>query len=556
MPSRQEIPGPAKKREPVKQLDTFRKSFQKKYEEAEAKFLAADARNSMDPTEENAAALESARMEAERQLMRLQKTENRQEEIDDSARISKERKSVKETIGKMADAIDAEQAARPKGQNPEELAKELLEIESVRQKEEAVPGYQAKPEMLSKKQKRQAEHLSTINELVDESGVQIPGREQDIDIDVSMDAVEKAWAETIKRDVEKEKSASEIAKAAIESQPKKESIKKQRARVGERIRSDVQAERAAAEMDPARKRSIAKLKKLEAEHAATGDRLQALTGLKPEEAYEKLVLNGGFMARIKRGIAKLGNDPTYELLDTWIESGKKMEEVDREVTGPNPDFGHEVRVRGLSMRADEAMVTEAAIGRDEARRFRKAEGMKPLNTSRPVAEAPDATLMEDIPRGPKTEEDTELEKLSSDYFTGKVYDAEGNRITSEKKVRAPRAKESTAMMGENVENMIREYQAEHASAIKRVRTEYPRAAEVWNSIASRLQGMDQERLDALYGVFGTRDVATAYVLDRAFSDMDSHEEVAMERLAKADKILGIEEVAPKKVKARQTKKAA
>lgn len=67
--------------------------------------------------------------------------------------------------------------------------------------------------------------------------------------------------------------------------------------------------------------------------------------------------------------------------------------------------------------------------------------------------------------------------------------------------------------------------------------------------------MDQKQIKDLNKVFGTKDLATAYVLDRAFYDMDDDQE-ARARIQKADKILGIEEVSPKKVRPRVAKKAA
>lgn len=612
--SRQEsVPGPAKLK-PGTSLETFQKSFQKKYDAAFAKFEESEELYKMEPTEENAAAMEVARAEAERQRIRLQKTENKQEEIDDSARITKERRSVKETVGKMADAIDAE---KPKRETSEDMVKELLDIESARQVEEATPGYQAKPEMLSKKQKREAMHQSNVRELIKESGVEIPGQEPEIDVDVTMEAIDKAWVDRIKRDIEKEKTPKEIAKAALEAHPE-ESEKLERVKAGERIRAHVQAERAAAEMDPARKRSMAKLKKLEAEHEATGQRLRDLTGMSPEDAYEKLVLNGGFMQRMRRGLAKLANVPTYDLLDTWIESGKKMEEVDREIVGTEPDFGHEVRARGLRTRADEGMATKAAIGREEARRYREV----PLDLSKPVGEVSDETLMEDVNAqktkefneaieqsrielvakakakadaeraAMKSPEEQEIENIEADFKKGVVRNAEGGVIEDEKQIRAKRpmsrvsgrrvsmsaggsvvesmakaesvpvyqpgeeAQEMPRMRKTKVEapaeeNELLKFQKERAADINVVRKEYPRAAEVWNSIATRLQGMEKDQLDGLSEIFGTRDIATAYVLDRAFNDMDG-DKAAFARLQEADKILGIEEVSPKKVKAKRT----
>jgi hypothetical protein len=329
--------------------------------------------------------------------------------------------------------------------------------------------------------------------------------------------------------------------------------KLERVEVGERIQANVRAERASAETDPARKRSLAKLKKLEAEHAATGNRLRDLTGMEPEDAYEKLVLNGGFMTRIRRGLAKLANVPTYDLLDSWIESGKKMEEVDREVMGVKPDLMQSLSAKGKRQRIDVEEAAQQATDREF------------------IAENP------------------EVAAIDQDYKSGVVRNAEGGVIQDEKEIRAKRPMSrvpsrkvsmgtgsiSDAMsraepvrlyqpeaespsMPKDVkeeESVTLEFQKERAADINTVRKEYPRAAELWNSIAARMQGMEQDQLDALQEVFGTRDLATAYVLDRAFYDMDGDQE-AKARIAEADKIMGIEEVSPKKARPKLVKKAA
>ncbi|QQR61301.1 hypothetical protein IPH19_02485 [Candidatus Uhrbacteria bacterium] len=490
-----------------------------------------------------------------------------QEKVINDLLKEDERKSVKETISKMADAIDAE--PKPEKVDTMALVSELQDIESKRMMEEEVLGYVEKPKKRAKKQETVSMNprQEMVKELVD---LENENQKQEI-ARKEMEELDKEWAERIKRDIEETEAktsellkqpsakaesmqkAREVSREALEKYQKEVQSKQERAEAGKRIQANVSAERASAETDPARKRSLAKLKKLEAEHAATGNRLRDLTGMEPEDAYEKLVLNGGFMTRIRRGLAKLANVPTYDLLDSWIESGKKLEEVDREVMGVKPDLMQSLSAKGKRQRIDVEEAAQQATDREF------------------IAENP------------------EVAAIDQDYKSGVVRNAEGGVIQDEKEIRAKRPMSrvpsrkvsmgtgsiSDAMsraepvrlyqpeaespsMPKDVkeeESVTLEFQKERAADINTVRKEYPRAAELWNSIAARMQGMEQDQLDALQEVFGTRDLATAYVLDRAFYDMDGDQE-AKARIAEADKIMGIEEVSPKKARPKLVKKAA
>jgi hypothetical protein len=556
--------------------------------EKKKQFLKMKGKGSLDQARE---ALEPAKMRE-----RVTR-EAAQEKVNKELLTMEDRRRV---VGKMADAIDLENQARPKAESPEELVKELRDIEESRQMEEEVLGYVEKPKKRVKKQ--EAASMNPRQELVSELvDIQTDNQKREMARKEAED-LDREWAERLKRDIkETEAKTSELMKSRevpAGPTPEQAQLKKAReiareATASERIAANVQTERASAETDPARKRAIARVKKLESEQAATAQLLRDLTGMEPEDAYEKLVLNAGFWGRIQRGMAALANTPTYKMLDYWHETGSKLEEANREVMGVKPDYGQEMRASGLRNRADEEMVTKAAIGREDARAFRRAQGMKPLDTSKRVGETSDEVLMEDQPMGPMTKEDAEIAQIDADYFTGKVRDAEGNIITDEKKIRAKRPMSrvpgrkvsmgsggvadamsraegvrlyqpgaETPSMPEMArqeqpaeENVLLEYQKERATDINTVRKQYPRAAELWNSIASRLQGIEQSQFAELQGVFGTRDLATAYVLDRAFYDMDGNQE-SKARLAQADKILGIEEISPKKVRPKVTKKAA
>ena len=490
-----------------------------------------------------------------------------QEKVINDLLKEDERRSVKETISKMADAIDAE--PKPEKVDTMALVSELQGIESKRMMEEEVLGYVEKPKKRTKKEEKVSMNprQEMVQELVD---LENENQKQEI-ARKEMEDLDKEWAERIKRDIEETEAkasellkqpsakaesmqkAREVSREALEKYQKEVQSKQERAEAGKRIQANVSAERASAETDPARKRSLAKLKKLEAEHAATGNRLRDLTGMEPEDAYEKLVLNGGFMTRIRRGLAKLANVPTYDLLDSWIESGKKLEEVDREVMGVKPDLMQSLSAKGKRQRIDVEEAAQQATDREF------------------IAENP------------------EVAAIDQDYKSGVVRNAEGGVIQDEKEIRAKRPMsrvpsrkvsmgtgsisdamsraepvrlyqpeaESPSMpkVVKEEESVTLEFQKERAADINTVRKEYPRAAELWNSIAARMQGMEQDQLDAMQEVFGTRDLATAYVLDRAFYDMDGDQE-AKARIAAADKIMGIEEVSPKKVKPRLVKKAA
>jgi hypothetical protein len=578
VPSRQEvIPGPAVEKKASKaakplrlsgeQLSGFEKSFQKKLAAAEELLAEREHLFKMEPTEENSASLESARLEVERQRKRLEKTQSRQAEYDESANTIEEAKEVKAAARRMAKAIDQE----PKQEKTDvmSMVKELQETEEQRMMAEEVLGIEtpkkrAKKETAPRKNPRQ-EMVDELVEMESENQKKEASRKE-------MEDLDREWAERIKRDIEESEGktaelhsknmaraenmqkAREIARNALETYKKETLPRLERQEAVEEIRSNIRAERKSAEMDPARKRSLARLKKMEGEHYNIGLRLHDLTGMTPDEAYEKLVLNAGMLGRIRRGLANLANVPTYKLLDEWFETGKKVEALQNEVTGIKPDLGQQIRARGKSQMLE---VEEAA------------------------EQATDRLYMQENP---------DVAAIDADYKKGVVRDAEGAVIEDEKKIRAKRPQsrvpariastgtptieqavssraarvepiemeESGRMSDAEVKLAIdaQEYQKSRSAEINTVRKEYLRAAELWNSIQSRLQGTENERLDRLYEVYGTRDIATAYVLDRAFYDMDGDQE-AKARLDRADKILGIQEVSPaKKVRPKMVKKAA
>lgn len=486
--------------------------------------------------------------------------------LEENARMGDESREVKSVINKMADAIDAE----PKREKPDTMSmvRELQDIEEKRMMEEEVLGYVEKPKKRAKKQETvsmnpRQEMVKELVDLENENQKQEVARKE-------MEDLDKEWAERIKRDIEETEAktviqkqsdkaesiqrAREISREALEKYQKEARSKVERSDVGKRIQANVSAERASAETDPARTRSMARLKKIEGEHFKIGQELRDVTGMNPDEAYEKLVLNAGFMGRIRRGLASLANVPTYKLLDQWFETGKKVEEAQNEVVGVNASAEQRFKARGKRQMID---VEQAA------------------------AEATDREFMKENP---------EVAAIEEDYKKGIVRDAEGTVIDDEKKIRTKRpmsrvpgrkvsmssggisdamsraepvrlyqpegpSREMPEEAKTEQESVTLEYQKERAADINTVRKEYPRAAELWNSIASRLQGMEQAQLDQLQEVFGTRDLATAYVLDRAFYDMDGDQE-AKARIAEADKIMGIEEVSPKKVRLKAVKKAA
>jgi len=479
------------------------------------------------------------------------------------ARQALERYKAKEEAADRSEMEADLDMLEPKAYEEEQVAKTVAKMAERDVKESR-----------AKKRKQETELQGMVKELVEESGVEMPAMKEEVlsekpekQLRKEMEDLDREWAERIKKDIEATEaktaelqkknlakaemmqSVREKSRAALETYKKEVLPKQELAEAGEEIAAGMRAERKAAEMDPARKRAANKLKKLEAEQDATAQRLRDLTGMEPEDAYEKLVLNAGFMGRIRRGLAGLANVPTYGLLDAWFEKGKEIETVSAEVYGSKVQPEHEFKVRGKKMMKRE----------------------------------PD--------------EDDVAEAIEADYKQGIVRDAEGNVIEDEKKVRAKRPMSRVGMRkvsmtaGGTVEEAMSkggrvelyqgegsstelppvaetvkpaeaveedpfiEYQKERAADINVVRKEYPRAAEIWNSINARLQSMEQIALLDLSEVFGTRDIATAYTLDRAFYDMDGDQE-AKARLAKADKLMGIEEVSPKKVRAKPAKKAA
>jgi hypothetical protein len=184
----------------------------------------------MEPTPENAAALEVARTEAEKYRLRLEKANIHQEDIDDSARVSQENKSVKATINEMADMIDHETKVKKnradveKRQQIDGMLGELKDIEENRMMEEEVLGYVEKPKKRVKKQETVSMNprQEMVKELVD---LENENQKQEI-ARKEMEDLDKEWAERIKRDIEEtEAKTSELQKQQM---AKAESMQKAR----------------------------------------------------------------------------------------------------------------------------------------------------------------------------------------------------------------------------------------------------------------------------------------------------------------------------------------
>lgn len=88
---------------------------------------------------------------------------------------------------------------------------------------------------------------------------------------------------------------------------------------------------------------------------------------------------------------------------------------------------------------------------------------------------------------------------------------------------------------------IQAYRRDQAQAIKTVIDEYPPAAALWDQMSEVFeQHLDPDEYAEISRILGTRDIATAYVLEAAFASMDGNKD-AKERIAKVNKILLIPE---------------
>lgn len=72
-----------------------------------------------------------------------------------------------------------------------------------------------------------------------------------------------------------------------------------------------------------------------------------------------------------------------------------------------------------------------------------------------------------------------------------------------------------------VESNAAEYQAKHAADIKRVMKEFPKASEMWQDVSKQVANLTADKRNTLAKIFGTRDIATAYVLNAADYQMES-----------------------------------
>jgi hypothetical protein len=88
---------------------------------------------------------------------------------------------------------------------------------------------------------------------------------------------------------------------------------------------------------------------------------------------------------------------------------------------------------------------------------------------------------------------------------------------------------------------IAAYRSEKAQGIKVAMEEFPQAPQLWEKMNGIFEEhMSPEEYDELSKILGTRDLATAYVLDVAFAKMDN-DKAARERVGKVNKILLIPE---------------
>lgn len=107
---------------------------------------------------------------------------------------------------------------------------------------------------------------------------------------------------------------------------------------------------------------------------------------------------------------------------------------------------------------------------------------------------------------------------------------------------------------------IRAYRKDKASEIRNVMQEYPPAAALWEQMSEVLDELlDPEEYEKISAILGTRDLATAYVLDVAFANMDKDKE-AIARIAQVNRILllpddaNIEKATKKKTSSKAKKK--
>lgn len=117
----------------------------------------------------------------------------------------------------------------------------------------------------------------------------------------------------------------------------------------------------------------------------------------------------------------------------------------------------------------------------------------------------------------------------------------------------------TELASEIAQEEISAYRAGKSQEINVVMKEFPNAARLWDQMNRGVAKLDPKELALLSENFGTKDVATAYVLDVAFAQMDDDQD-ARERVMRANEILGkfigenLEEEKPTKKKSAEGKK--
>jgi len=118
----------------------------------------------------------------------------------------------------------------------------------------------------------------------------------------------------------------------------------------------------------------------------------------------------------------------------------------------------------------------------------------------------------------------------------------------------------TELASDIAQEEISAYRAEKAQEINVAMKEFKGAAHLWDQMNRQLAKLDPKDITRLSKHFGTKDIATAYVLDVAFAQMDQDENAKM-RVMRANEILGqgvgqnLEE-APEKKSAKKSKSKA
>ncbi len=165
---------------------------------------------------------------------------------------------------------------------------------------------------------------------------------------------------------------------------------------------------------------------------------------------------------------------------------------------------------------EKALKAEATTGElDATGKEMLQDAWETLERLRGVYDDTYADLAEQVRKAPKGKRAMGIAMGGRRDTGGKTYGTEAMGRQARPEVYAGPGPKTELGVEEEAAMEANTYRAEHAGDIKRVMTELTEAAAIWDSMSKTIAKLSPEKRQALVELFGTKDIATAYVLNAA-----------------------------------------